>query len=163
MILSAKFDAIKIPSNLDYEGLIELRAYFRENREKLDQQFIQFEAEANALLKMAYNLILTLKDTEPGQVEDNLNDLNAVSASLGQFVVYASKWLTIYSVVYYSPKQPKFSEADRKLDTDVKLTRQASLYDLLRTMEDKLEKKISSTQSILSTEKMRMQVSIGRQ
>ena len=139
----------KINSNIEQEDLETLRAQLISRSEEIFKNFEIFQSRAFVVLKDAKAAMLVSNSTDPNIIKQDLSNLTAISASVGEVFADANSYNTLYKVLYFCEKLKKFSEADRKLYTEIKTMSQNNLLEHIKIMSDRIDKKITVYQSIL--------------
>jgi len=152
-----EFNNIPVPMEPEEQELVDLRSHFQQHADILKEEFSSFYRKSKQILALADSELSKNIDTDPVLIEDALISHMSIYYSVGQCVADAKTYLQIYSILHYSPKKQKYSEADRKLYTNTKSLIPNNLVLKLSNAEEKMEKKITVLQSILKAETSRGQ------
>lgn len=147
--MSNLFRSIEIPVGMDRDRLLDLQQKMQLQASTIFREFDVFQVDSIKLLDMANSFIQRPYTTDPQTIKCELADLTSISASIGQSLADANSFLTIFVVIFYTQKQPSYSEADRKLQTELRTLIQENLVNKLKDILERLDKRITVFQSIL--------------
>jgi hypothetical protein len=143
------FRNIQIPIELNHDKLVDLQQKLQMQASILFKEYDSFEKDTLKLLDTVDELIKRPYTPDPNILKAELTDLTAISASVGQYLADANSFLNIFVTLFYTPKQQNYSEADRKLNTDLRTLIQENLLNKLKNASDRLDKRITVYQSLL--------------
>ena len=155
-----KFKEIEIPTEFSQDGgaMVTLQAQIASNAAQIFIDFETFKVAAEEALAEAHRYMTQPNSNDTLRIREQLRDLTSISSSLGELHADANSFVTLFRVLYFIPKAPKLSEADRKLYTETKMLVVQNLMDKIRYASENLERKITAFQSILKNKT----VEIGR-
>lgn len=148
--------ALKNDGSLVAANHSDLQLKLEGHENEIEAEFSSFEAKASGLLTNCNQLINTEINTDISILEKKLIDALSLSFTLGQAVADASTYLVTYQILYYQPKQPKFSESDRKQIIEFKSAAQYELFRKLKSAEETITKFVTVCQSLLKAESTKL-------
>lgn len=147
-------ETIKVANNLD--EINRLQGSLLKKKLDIDASFLAFKSKAEKAMNKVDSIVSTNFNHDPSMLEESLEETVAISHTIGQYLVRAEYFLTLYELMHFLPKSKDASENDRKLFTSVKVAPQTILTNQLKQIDKKLEKKITIGQSILKYETNRL-------
>ncbi|MCK9369445.1 hypothetical protein M0R04_05865 [Candidatus Dojkabacteria bacterium] len=147
--------SITLPQKTEAEDLVALQEFFVAQIIQLMADFKAFENSAQVALDEAEKVFLEKEDSDPAFLKVELSKCSSHSYRVGALRAEAKMFDTIFEAVFFCPKKVKFSEEDRKKYTRVKTLQTKYILSMLEMAEEKLDKKISSIQSVLKAETAR--------